>query len=59
MHMRARLFVLLVGTFVFTSCDPVQDDEGLFCFNKIEQGEDPSFGEVSALRNGEPWIVFL
>ena len=58
MHMRARLFVLLVGTFVFTSCDPLQDDERLFCVNKIEQDEDPFFGEVSALRNGEPWIVF-
>ena len=58
MHMRARLFVLLVGTFVFTSCDPLQDDEGLFCVNKIEQGEDLFFGEMSALRNGEPWILF-
>ena len=58
MHLRARLFVLLVGTFVFASCDPLQDDEGLFCLNKIEQHEDRTFGEMSALRNGEPWIVF-
>ena len=57
MHVRAQLFVLLVGTLVFTSCDPLQDDEGLLCVNKIEHFEDPFFGEVSALRNGEPWIV--
>ncbi|MYF41168.1 MAG: hypothetical protein F4221_10055 [Rhodothermaceae bacterium] len=56
--MRARLFVLLVGTVVFASCDSLQDDVGLFCAKKIEQGDDPSFGEMSALRNGEPWIVF-
>lgn len=51
MHMRARLFV-------FASCDPLQDDGGLLYVNEIEQGEDPSFGEMSAFRNGEPWIVF-
>ena len=58
MHMRARLFVLLVGTFFFTSCDPLQDDEGHLCVNKIEHYEDPFFGEMSALVNGEPWTVF-
>ena len=58
MHMRAQLFGLLVGTFVFTSCDPLQDDEGFYCVSNIEQGKDPYLGEVSALRNGEPWIVF-
>ena len=58
MRMRTRLFVLMAGTFVLTSCDPLQDDEGFYCVNKIEPGEDPFPGEVSALRNGEPWIVF-
>lgn len=56
--MRARLIVLLVGTFVFTSCDPLQDDEGFYCVNEIEHGKDPYLGEMSALRNGEPWIAF-
>ncbi len=59
MRMRARLFVLMAGTFVLTSCDPLQDDEGFYCVNKMDHGEDPyPGGEVSALRNGEPWIVF-
>ncbi len=58
MHMRAPLFVLWLGTFVFTSCDPLQDDGRLFCVNELEQGDDLYFGEMSALRNGEPWIVF-
>ena len=56
--MRTQLLVLLVGAFILTSCDPLQVTEELFCMNRVEKGEDPRFGEMSALLNGEPWPVF-
>ena len=55
--MKVQLLVLVLVTLIPIACDPLQVDDGLFCMNRQELGEDPYWGEMSALRNGEPWIV--
>ena len=55
--MRTQLLVLVLGALGPIACDSQQDDEGLFCMNRLELGEDPYRGEMSALRNDEPWIA--
>lgn len=59
--MKVQLLVLLVlGALIPIACDPLQVDDGLICVNRLapESGlEDYYWGQMSALRNGELWIV--
>lgn len=56
--MKVQLLVLVLVAFIPIACDPLQVDEGLFCVNRLEPGgKGLHWGAMSALRNGEPWIV--
>lgn len=55
--MKVQLSVLVLVVFIPIACDPLQVDDGLFCMNRIEKSQEPHWGVMSALRNGEPWIV--
>lgn len=57
MRVKTQLLVLMLGAFAPIACDPMLDREALLCMNRIDRSEHPHRGEMSALRNGEPWIV--
>ena len=55
--MKVQLLVLVLVTLIPIACDPLQVDDDLLCVNGLGPDEDLYRGEMSALRNGEPWIV--
>ena len=55
--MKMQLLVLVLGALLPIACFFEQDDDGLFCMRRMNRGEDLHWGEMSALRNDEPWIV--
>ena len=57
MRMKTQLLVLMLSAIAPVACDPVIDREALLCMNRIERDEFPRWGKMSAMRNGEPWIV--
>ena len=52
--MKMQLLVLALGLLALAGCDFLRDDD---CLIRLEQYDDPYWGEMSALRNDEPWPV--